>query len=212
MNESHGLTPGYDLSGRERQRKGTPMKKENQRTMLTKKLLKDSLVTLLEQESIHKISIRALCERAGINRSTFYKYYGNQYELLKDMENELLTHIWGDTLADMSTNPEMTVEQITALLTYFESCYQLVRLLVNNNVDPDFPEKVLNLPEIRALATQNLGNGYTTAQLNYLSVFLINGSFHMIREWINKENRESPRDLAMLLHGMIARICGQASL
>ena len=48
--------------------------RENQRVMLTRRLIKESLTGLLAEESIHKISIRALCERAGINRSTFYKY------------------------------------------------------------------------------------------------------------------------------------------
>lgn len=186
------------------------MKKENQRIKLTKKMLKDSLISMLEKESIHKISIRELCEHAEINRSTFYKYYGNQYELLEDMENELLQHIWGEDKAKTLIQPEMTVERTTSLLSYFESCYQLVRLLVNNNVDPSFPEKIINLPEIKALATQRLGDGYQPEQLNYLSTFLINGSFHMIREWINKELRESPADMALLLSDMIARICGKS--
>ena len=178
--------------------------------MLTKKLLKDSLIDMLEKESIHKISIRELCEQAGINRSTFYKYYGNQYELLEDMENELLEHIWGVDTENILIQPEMNVERIASLLSYFESCYQLVRLLVNNNVDPAFPEKVISLPEIKALATQRLGEGYSAQQLDYLATFLINGSFHMIRQWINKEERESPMDIAALLFDMITRICGKA--
>lgn len=177
--------------------------------MLTKKLLKDSLVNMLEKESIHKISIRELCEQAGINRSTFYKYYGNQYELLEDMENELLEHIWGEDKTSLAQRV-LDVEHIASLLSYFESCYQLVRLLVNNNVDPAFPEKVISLPEIKALATQRLGDGYSAQQLDYLATFLINGSFHMIRQWINKEERESPMDIAALLFDMITRICGKA--
>lgn len=178
--------------------------------MLTKKLLKDSLVTMLETQSIHKISIRELCEHAEINRSTFYKYYGNQYELLEDMENELLRHIWGEDKEHLLIQPVMTVERITSLLSYFETCCQLVRLLVNNNVDPAFPEQIISLPEVKALATQRLGDGYSPEQLDYLSTFLINGSFHMIREWINKEDREPPAVIAGLLFDMIARICGKA--
>lgn len=64
------------------------MKKENRRTQMTKRMLKDSLLELLEHQDIQKISIRALCELADINRSTFYKYYASQYDLLKDMEKQ----------------------------------------------------------------------------------------------------------------------------
>ena len=56
-------------------------KRENQRIMLSKRLIKESLTRLLASESIHKISVRMLCEEAGINRSTFYKYYGSQYDV-----------------------------------------------------------------------------------------------------------------------------------
>ncbi len=60
---------------------------------MTKKILKNSLLELLEQQDIQKISIRSLCELADLNRSTFYKYYGSQYDLLKEMENDLLNQI-----------------------------------------------------------------------------------------------------------------------
>ena len=67
--------------------------KINQRVMLTKRLLKESLIKMLETENIYKISIRELCEQAGINRSTFYKYYGSQFDLLREMEEDMLHHV-----------------------------------------------------------------------------------------------------------------------
>ena len=60
-------------------------KKENQRIMLTKRLVQDALIILLRTTDISKISIRELCEKAGINRTTFYNHYGSQYDVLKDI-------------------------------------------------------------------------------------------------------------------------------
>ena len=62
--------------------------RENQRVRLSKRLIKESLTRLLQTESIHKVSIRTLCEEAGVNRSTFYKYYGSQYDVLEELEAE----------------------------------------------------------------------------------------------------------------------------
>ena len=50
-------------------------KKENQRITLTKRLLQEALLLMLRDESINKISVRDLCEKAGINRTTFYNHY-----------------------------------------------------------------------------------------------------------------------------------------
>lgn len=63
--------------------------KENQRVMLTKRLLKESLLSLLKEKRIEKISISELCKEAGINRSTFYKHYDTQYDLLYELETDL---------------------------------------------------------------------------------------------------------------------------
>jgi len=47
----------------------------NQRVRLTKKLLCDAMIRQLEQTSMDKITVVALCKDAGINRTTFYRYY-----------------------------------------------------------------------------------------------------------------------------------------
>ncbi len=66
---------------------------ENQRIRLSKQLLRNALISLLEEKSINKISVREICETAEINRTTFYKYYGSQYDLLEDIENILLDEL-----------------------------------------------------------------------------------------------------------------------
>ena len=43
-----------------------------------------------KKKDINKITISSLCEKADINRSTFYKYYGSQYDVIKEMEQEVI--------------------------------------------------------------------------------------------------------------------------
>ena len=68
-------------------------KKIDQRVRLTQHLLKNALVQLMQEQHISKISIRAICEFAGINRSTFYVHYTDQYDLLKKVEQEVLDNL-----------------------------------------------------------------------------------------------------------------------
>ena len=68
-------------------------KKEDRRIAMTKRLLKAALIELLKEQDIYHISIRELCERADVNRTTFYKYYGSQFDLLTDMEKDMLDFI-----------------------------------------------------------------------------------------------------------------------
>ena len=44
------------------------------RRTLTKRLIREALLELLKTKSIQKISVRELCDAAGINRTTFYNH------------------------------------------------------------------------------------------------------------------------------------------
>ena len=75
-------------------------KRENQRITLTKRLLKEAFLEMFKTTSLDKIHVRALCEKAGINRSTFYKYYSSPYDLLEEMVTKYIEFIEKDEQHD----------------------------------------------------------------------------------------------------------------
>lgn len=162
---------------------------------MTKRLLKDALIELLKDKTIYKISIRELCEAANINRTTFYKYYGSQFDLLAEIENDLLTLI-NETIIRHS---EQGVQIICEACHYLEDNLELARVLINNNVDPQFPEKLFNLPLVKQETLKNIGERYSKEEFEYYYNFITYGCYQIIRLWINKDNRESPEEFARLI-------------
>ena len=51
------------------------MKAENPRVARTKGYLKEAMIELLRTVPFENITIKALCQKAAVNRSTFYVYY-----------------------------------------------------------------------------------------------------------------------------------------
>ena len=47
----------------------------NRRTAYTKTAIRRTFFELLEEKDFDKISVREICQRADINRSTFYRHY-----------------------------------------------------------------------------------------------------------------------------------------
>ncbi len=174
---------------------------ENQRIRLTKTLLKNALIRLLKEQNIYSISIRELCESAEINRSTFYKYYGSQFDLLTEMENDLIG-IVTDSISKYPSEPE---------LSFYDTCKciednnELFRILFNNNVDPMFPEKIFALPCIQDTISQYIGESSSEAEREYKFHFLAYGMYQVIKVWINKDKRESPQEIVdLILRKMLA--------
>ena len=56
-------------------------KKEDRRTAYTKKIIRESLYELMKEKPINKITVTQICEKADVNRSTFYSYYTDIYDL-----------------------------------------------------------------------------------------------------------------------------------
>ncbi len=179
--------------------------KENQRIRLTRRMLRESLIRLMAEKSIHKISVREICSDAQINRTTFYKYYGSQYDLLKDMENEVLAQI-DSYLGASEDRPANDLQLLTMIVTYINDNIDLCRLLINNAVDSEFPERLLSLPGIQRLLGRQLVEQYDTYGSEYIYQFVVNGGFSIIRQWINKEDREAPETIAAIFVNTLSRL------
>lgn len=60
------------------------MNKHESKYFNTASLFDETLITILEEKDIEYISIKELCKKAGVNRSTFYLHYNNIDDLLNE--------------------------------------------------------------------------------------------------------------------------------
>ena len=56
----------------------------DRRVKYTKKVIKDTFLSLLEKKDISSISVKELCDIADVNRGTFYRYYEDIYDYVKE--------------------------------------------------------------------------------------------------------------------------------
>ena len=174
-------------------------KKEDRRTAMTKRMLKDALIEMLKEKDIYHISIRELCERADVNRTTFYKYYGSQFDLLTDMENDLLFF-----LAALVKDPEAdTRKAIETACTYLEDHLDFARQIFNNNVDPAFPQKVFSMESVKEAVMKKRDDRHEDQESEYLYNYMTYGAYRVVCVWLNKGERESPREIAGILAKML---------
>ncbi len=60
---------------------------------------------LYEKKQLEKISIREICQLAGYNRTTFYAYYDNIYDLL----NKAVDHIFIPIKENLLANQDISI-------------------------------------------------------------------------------------------------------
>lgn len=181
--------------------------KENQRIKLTRQLLSGALIEILQKKPIHTISIRELCERAGINRTTFYNHYGSQYELLEEVSQSFLDDIAGHLATVDTENRDSVQERVTMVLTYLSDNLKLSRLLLNNNVDPHFAERIFALPKIGDLFKASLRDHPDPDKKAAIITFAIHGSYRLLQEWVNRDERLPASEEAVIILELARKVC-----
>lgn len=63
---------------------------EDKRVVRTKAQFRQALIDLLDQRRFEQITVKALCDQAGITRITFYAHYKDKYELAEDIFQEMI--------------------------------------------------------------------------------------------------------------------------
>lgn len=178
-------------------------KKENQRIILTKRLLQEGLLRLLETKDLDKISVTELCRESGINRATFYNHYGSPQDLLMDMEAQLTEGL--DRLMCYPRNPGEALAQLESVCVYMKEHAHSIIVLSRCHADQDLADAFHKLNDTlpprrpRSKFTANMDDD--SVQLT--NTFVYTGCYHLIREWLAKDIQKTPREIAELLLNIV---------
>jgi len=176
---------------------------QNRKTKYTQMVIKDSLIDLMKGKSISQITIKELCEKADINRSTFYTHYADQYQLLKSIEDETLAWV-KDTIAGFSGKTEKRdfIENIERIFVYLIENKNHIQVLMSEQGDIEFQRNLLIViyEQCGTWLTDDLGIDVSKSDLYF--VFLVNGSVGLIQHWLKTGMKETAREMSELIYSM----------
>ena len=160
--------------------------KDNQRTKLSKLLLKNALTDLLrDKESISRISVRELCTTAGLNRSTFYAHYNEPKDLLKEMEDEILTSTKEHLEKIGAENDIGARKYILSFLKYIKDNDKTFRCLLIDSADPQFRTRFMQQTIVQFIENLDISLPPKTDQ--YVYSYILNGSSGILIQWIRSD-------------------------
>ena len=127
----------------------------------TSRSIMDAFWSLYRDKPIEKITVKAICEKAGCNRSTFYEYYTDSYSVLEDIEEELLDYVRRKlteelpaSLANSFPEIRLDTETLTPLSNMYTEKGEYFSILTGEKGDPYFQYKYKQT--VKKLLTQML--------------------------------------------------------
>jgi AcrR family transcriptional regulator len=172
--------------------------KLDRRVKYTKNMLKNALVQLMKQQHISTISVKALCELADINRSTFYAHYNDQYDLLHQIEQEVMDNVrrYLKKLLTESFNIQAPVIVLTRIFEYAKENSELFQVLLSENSDHVFQKDVIELSQI--VSTRN-NDTLDERTKEYITEFRTAGCISISHKWLKDGTVESPEEMSDLI-------------
>lgn len=70
-----------------------PETKNNRRVRFTRSALREALIDLILEKPLVSITVKDICARADINRSTFYLHFKDVTDILRTTEDEIIEHM-----------------------------------------------------------------------------------------------------------------------
>ncbi len=169
---------------------------KDRRVRRTRKLLKESLLSLMQEKEFGAISVAEVTEGADMNRATFYLHYNSTTQLLQSVEDDLLEEARALMDAHIrETEDGRTVRpMLEPLLDFVVEHREVCTILFRNDQVSRFTERLLELIQQNGV-TLVAGWLHTgdEEQIRYLLEFVTCGIIGLVRVWFQKD-MEAPRE------------------
>ena len=178
------------------------MNRSESRYFATAARMDEAFLTLLAKKNFEYITVKEICEAAGVNRSTFYLHYETMSDLLSEsvsrMNEQFLSCIGKDSdafFARLRNCPRdelylITPEYLIPYLSYIKNNKRLFRTATENAAVLGMEKSYDRM--LRHVFTPILDRyGVLPQDRPYIMAFYIRGLMAIISEWLKNDCADS---------------------
>ena len=177
--------------------------RENRRVRMTKRILKEALLELMEHQDLISISVTAICDAADVHRSTFYKYYSDLADLLGEIEQDFLDRIPLPPQHLDQQNQKALLAAATDFFDFIKENKETFQILFKDSSGNSFNTRLVEF-----LCDGYVPVGSYTDELSsrFTSIYIANGAVGMMREWVNADFPVSSQTIAEMMYSLSKKI------
>ncbi|MEG1633077.1 MAG: TetR-like C-terminal domain-containing protein [Oscillospiraceae bacterium] len=174
-------------------------KKQDGRIKYTKMVLRDSLIALMREKPIAKVTVTEICQGADINRATFYAHYADPFALLSSIENEMMLDIT-EKLGDAFSLEDTDLPAILArVFEYIKENSVVCSVLLSDMSDTGFQAQVVAMLAKQFIVEWTTIKSISREDAEYLYTYAAIGCVGLIRKWLTEGMKKTPESMAELV-------------
>ena len=177
--------------------------KENQRITVTKRMLKEGLVRLLQTKELDQIKVTELCQESGVNRATFYRHYETPKDVLAELNLDFIRQMMPDVRHATTAAEEHAF--LENAFSYLYDHRDLAKVLLRCSSGMEMAKRLDDFLSDRweqVKSAQKIeGVDEDTARI--IRTMLGGGCFCLLRQWILEDIPKTPQEIATIVSGII---------
>jgi AcrR family transcriptional regulator len=179
------------------------MKKIDARIVNSKKYLKEALLSLLSEMKISEIKVISLCQRAEINRATFYSHYNNVFELFDEIINEFMNEVckFVSKLNENLSKEEKRIVYIN-LIKYIDKNSSLFILFFENSKNIELSNIQSESLQLKIRQKIKSNNEMLT---KYIANYYIYSGGAILYTWLKNCKKESYEEISKILYAFVSK-------
>lgn len=180
------------------------MRKNSEVMTKTKQDLIDAFWELYCEKRIEKITVKEITEKAGYNRSTFYEYFIDVYDVLEQIEASIIPNI--NELPPLGITTVNIGMPLDIFLNLYEQNDKYYSVLLGDNGDAAFASKLKN--SIKPLLHETLKSqvNVTELELDFILEYMLSALIGIMSYWFKKGKPLSGEELISLMSGVMENV------
>lgn len=186
--------------------------KNNQRFRETELRMESAMLDIMKTKDFEKITVKKICEKAKVNRSTFYAHFIDIYDMLNKMEVELRSEMLNNYSPDNKQEYEIFSEE--SFILFFKHIKKHKYFYrINLQTRKNFPleqgyEQLWSI--IEPLCKQA---GITSdEEIMYYFVYFQAGFTMILKRWVDTDCKEDEIQLAKIIENCIPNVLSMRKL
>jgi hypothetical protein len=178
------------------------MKKQPELTIQTKENLMEAFWQIYCNKRIEKVTVKEITAKAGYNRSTFYEYFTDVYDVLEHIENSVLPSHQG-LIPHKPTDISTTSLPIDALTKIYEKNKKYYVVLFGDNGDPSFQTKFKNYIKTVMLKHLDEEGIVKNFEIDFALEYTLSAMIGVLTYWFRLDNPPPSNKLFELMSELI---------
>lgn len=180
----------------------------------TKQAIKKALLIQMEEIGFQRVTVKNLALTAKINRGTFYLHYTDKFEVMEDLQQELLNGLEGYVKkvqpleAFHALQNGRLYQPFVVVIQFIKEHATAFRVILGEKGSPDFSKRMKQVFSDQILEKLSLIQGEMLDPdfRQYVQAFITSAILGVIQEWLEKGNEDLSVEEMATIHFRLLRL------